>query len=107
MMAVFRATILALFLLQCSTKAFAPGQVKIVAQRVNAQPPVSWGFENHAAIQPNALFAADEDSNENEAEISDNFDAEGFGGYLAPYALAALASVVATGAFVKFVLLDY
>jgi hypothetical protein len=37
----------------------------------------------------------------------DNFDAKGFGSYLAPYALALLASIGVTYAFVKFVLLDY
>ena len=40
-------------------------------------------------------------------DIVDNFDAEGFGGYLAPYALAAVASILVTAAFFKFVLLDY
>jgi hypothetical protein len=37
----------------------------------------------------------------------DNFDANGFVGYLVPYALAVVAAIVVTGAFVKFVLLDY
>ena len=41
------------------------------------------------------------------AEESDNFDAAGFGNYLAPYLLAFVASVGITGAFVKFVLMDY
>ncbi len=40
-------------------------------------------------------------------EDSDNFDAAGFGNYLAPYLLAFVASVGITGAFVKFVLMDY
>jgi hypothetical protein len=40
-------------------------------------------------------------------DSDNNFDAAGFGGYLAPYALALIASVAVTGAFVKFVLLDY
>ena len=44
----------------------------------------------------------DEDDN-----LAENFDAAGFGGYLAPYALALVASVLVTGAFFKFVLLDY
>ena len=47
---------------------------------------------------------ADDDSDK---DIVDNFDAEGFGGYLAPYAIALLASLVVTAAFFKFVLLDY
>jgi len=38
---------------------------------------------------------------------SDNFDGKGFAGYLAPYALAVLASIAVTAAFVKFVLLEY
>ncbi len=41
------------------------------------------------------------------AEESDNFDAAGFGNYLAPYFFAFIASVGITGAFVKFVLMDY
>jgi hypothetical protein len=35
------------------------------------------------------------------------FDAPGFAGYLAPYALAVIASVGATAVFVKFVMMDY
>ena len=42
------------------------------------------------------------------AEESDNFDAAGFGNYLAPYLFAFVASIGRiTGAFVKFVLMDY
>ena len=37
----------------------------------------------------------------------DNFDGQGFANYLAPYALALLASIGVTALFVKFVLLDY
>ena len=40
-------------------------------------------------------------------ETAENFDGEGFAGYLASYALAALASIAVTAAFVKFVLMDY
>ena len=40
-------------------------------------------------------------------EQQDSFDAAGFAGYLAPYAAAVLGALVATGLFVKFVLLDY
>ena len=52
------------------------------------------------------LSLVPEDDND-DANVTDNFDASGFGGYLAPYALALVASVAVTGAFVKFVLLDY
>jgi hypothetical protein len=41
------------------------------------------------------------------AAETDNFDAAGFGNYLAPYLIAFLASIGITGAFVKFVLMDY
>lgn len=37
-------------------------------------------------------------------ELENGFDGQGFVGYLLPYALTALASIVATSAFVKFVL---
>lgn len=40
-------------------------------------------------------------------ENASNFDGEGFANYLAPYALAAVGSILITGLFVKFVLLDY
>ena len=45
--------------------------------------------------------------NDHIPEEQDTFDASGFAGYLAPYALADLVAVAATSAFVKFVLLDY
>jgi hypothetical protein len=37
----------------------------------------------------------------------DNFDGQGFANYLAPYIITAIASIVVTGLFVKFVLMDY
>lgn len=44
---------------------------------------------------------------QDEVTKQDNFDGEGFAGYLAPYAIAVFASVAVTAAFVKFVLMDY
>jgi hypothetical protein len=41
------------------------------------------------------------------SDLDDNFDGDGFANYLAPYALAAIAAIVATGAFFNFVLMDY
>jgi hypothetical protein len=49
----------------------------------------------------------DEDDESVPMKISDSFDGAGFANYLAPYALALLASVLVTLAFFKFVLLDY
>ena len=46
-------------------------------------------------------------TNENDPTVADNFDGKGFAGYLLPYALALIGSIVATGAVFKFVLLDY
>lgn len=41
-------------------------------------------------------------------EPENGFDGQGFAGYLLPYALTALASIVATSAFLRFVLMaDY
>lgn len=37
----------------------------------------------------------------------EGFDALGFAGYLAPYALTLLLSIAVTGAFFKFVMMDY
>ena len=52
------------------------------------------------------LFQSLEPNDGDDTDV-DNFDANGFGNYLAPYALALLASMGVTFAFVKFVLLDY
>ena len=41
------------------------------------------------------------------SDVQNNFDGEGFSNYLAPYALALVASIAITAAFVKFVLMDY
>jgi len=37
----------------------------------------------------------------------EGFDAAGFAGYLAPYVLTLLLSIAVTGAFFKFVMMDY
>lgn len=47
------------------------------------------------------------DTNDDDDNLADNFDAAGFAGYLAPYALALVVSVLAFGVFFKFVLMDY
>ena len=52
------------------------------------------------------LFQSSNPNGDNDDDV-DNFDAKGFGSYLAPYVLALFASVGVTYAFVKFVLLDY
>jgi hypothetical protein len=44
---------------------------------------------------------------QDEVQQQNNFDGKGFAGYLAPYAIAAVASVAVTAAFLKFVLMDY
>jgi len=59
-----------------------------------------------AKLKPMPM-AEDNESAENEIEEAKGFDSEGFAGYLAPYALALLASIVITAGFFKFVLLDY
>ncbi len=60
-----------------------------------------------SASRPSSeLFQSLEPNDGDDSDV-DNFDANGFGNYLAPYALAILASVGVTYAFVKFVLLDY
>jgi hypothetical protein len=72
----------------------------------------SWQENNNNIVGKSCLFATKGDNGDSDDEttgdsLADNFDAKGFGGYLAPYALALIASVLVTGAFVKFVLLDY
>lgn len=49
----------------------------------------------------------DKNDNNQAAAADDSFDGRGFANYLAPYALTLVASIVVTGLFVKFVLLDY
>mmetsp|Transcript_46969 Transcript_46969/g.98531 ORF Transcript_46969/g.98531 Transcript_46969/m.98531 type:complete len:105 (+) Transcript_46969:154-468(+) len=49
----------------------------------------------------------DDDNQIANSDEDDNFDGKGFANYLGPYALAFVASIAVTGAFVKFVLLDY
>jgi hypothetical protein len=49
----------------------------------------------------------DDNNNGDDSDLNDNFDGDGFANYLAPYALAAVSAIVATGAFFKFVLMDY
>eukprot|EP00977_Amphora_coffeiformis_P016698 scaffold5237_cov179-Amphora_coffeaeformis.AAC.11 len=57
------------------------------------------------------VLSESEDSGSDEKSSLDqgtsNFDGEGFVNYLAPYALAVVGSIVVTGLFVKFVMLDY
>lgn len=55
---------------------------------------------------PVQMLMDDNDDQKGVSE-SDNFDAAGFGNYLAPYLLAFLVSIGITFAFVKFVLMDY
>ena len=47
----------------------------------------------------------DDTNNDNNNTLGGKFDVQGFGGYLAPYVLTAVASIVVTVAFFKFVLL--
>lgn len=49
----------------------------------------------------------DDGLQESADEAKGGLDAQGFAGYLAPYALAVIASIGVTVAFVKFVMLDY
>lgn len=61
----------------------------------------------HKAEELKPLQMADEDEyTKKDIEETNRFDGEGFAGYLAPYALALLASIAVTGAVFKFVLLD-
>ena len=53
------------------------------------------------------LQLSSDNDNGDDSDLADNFDGDGFANYLAPYALAVIAAIVATGAFFKFVLMDY
>lgn len=85
--------------------AFTRNAVRFAARRQSAAPiarkPVSLRLsdDNHNSLpEKNSLDTLDDDG---------GFDALGFAGYLAPYTLALIASIAVTGAFLKFVLLDY
>lgn len=52
-------------------------------------------------------MAEDGENNESDMKEVKGFDGEGFAGYLLPYALTALAGLIVTGAFFKFVMMDY
>lgn len=57
---------------------------------------------------PTALSESNKGDEERELEQnSSSFDSEGFTNYLAPYFLAFIVSLVVTGGFLKFILLDY
>ena len=71
-------------------------QLKIARSRIS----------DTSAIGGNVLFQSSDPNDGSDNDVG-NFDAKGFGSYLAPYALALFASVGVTYAFVKFVLLDY
>jgi hypothetical protein len=59
-----------------------------------------------AHLEP--LRIAEEDEIvENKSEETKGFNGEGFAAYIAPYALALVASIAITAVFFKFVLLDY
>ena len=86
-------------------RRLATTQRSIVADRhlKNARSKIS---STSTCRSSSELFRSLE-SNDGDGSDVDNFDADGFGNYLAPYALALLASMGVTFAFVKFVLLDY
>lgn len=73
--------------------------------------PLNQQHPRRATARTISLHLTPEDSTRDEDNQVDKndagFDGEGFAGYLLPYSLAFLASIAVTGAFVKFVLLDY
>ena len=56
---------------------------------------------------PSLLCESDTPDDGEISQPQDTFDGQGFADYLAPYVLTAIASIVVTGLFVKFVLMDY
>ena len=63
--------------------------------------PTAPTLRHHATILWSQPPGDDDDS------LADRFDAGGFGNYLAPYAAAVVAALLATAAFLEYVLLDY
>eukprot|EP00591_Stephanopyxis_turris_P017542 CAMPEP_0195541670 /NCGR_PEP_ID=MMETSP0794_2-20130614/51207_1 /TAXON_ID=515487 /ORGANISM="Stephanopyxis turris, Strain CCMP 815" /LENGTH=143 /DNA_ID=CAMNT_0040675773 /DNA_START=168 /DNA_END=599 /DNA_ORIENTATION=- len=59
------------------------------------------------SIINSALYLSNDDDSDDSNELSDNFDAKGLANYLAPYAATLLLSIFVTGAFFRFVLMDY
>jgi len=77
----------------------------------NNTPKLSSSFlelqhkSSHYPSSATALWSNKNDNDDDDAV--DNFDGQGFATYLAPYALALLASIGVTFAFVKYVLMDF
>lgn len=53
------------------------------------------------------LWSEPDENTDVASTVEDSFDGKGFAKYLAPYMLTAIAGVLVTGLFVKFVLMDY
>lgn len=98
--------ILVAFFLPLFCSAFAPTPLRLTIDPHATLIKQAGGFVRlHSNADENELVEV-EDLNGSDPQKS-NFDGEGFAGYLAPYALAMVASIAVTAAFVKFVLLDY
>lgn len=93
-------------LLPLHANAFAPSPLRLTENQYPSLENQRSAFFPLCSITDENESVEVENSAESDLEKS-NFDGEGFAGYLAPYALALVASIAVTAAFVKFVLLDY
>eukprot|EP00984_Skeletonema_dohrnii_P008752 scaffold3267_cov130-Skeletonema_dohrnii-CCMP3373.AAC.4 len=98
---LFSAILLSAGFSSCIEAFLAP------SSHINLQPAATRHTTRNFNPLPAQMNDNDEQNGVSAAEESDNFDAAGFGNYLAPYLIAFVASIGITGAFVKFVLMDY
>ena len=98
---------------------FTAGSRLIIVNSENSGYPQQPRLYRESTVKPierrakTRLFMIDdEDSGSSDnpspsVDLQKNPNAQSFQGYLGPYVVAAVCSLLATGAFVKFVLLDY
>mmetsp|Transcript_14135 Transcript_14135/g.23638 ORF Transcript_14135/g.23638 Transcript_14135/m.23638 type:complete len:105 (-) Transcript_14135:667-981(-) len=98
---LFSAILLSAGFSSCIEAFLAP------SSHINLQPAATRQTSRNFIPLPAQMNDNDDQKGVSTAEESDNFDAAGFGNYLAPYLIAFVASIGITGAFVKFVLMDY
>ncbi len=99
------------------TAATRSSSLRVECAGNKAAPIACWRtIQQHEHHHRRTLLFSEPDSEESgdslpqtqqEDGAVEAFDGQGFAGYLAPYALALVGSLIVTALFVKFVLLDF
>lgn len=101
------AVLLTFSLMSLFAAAFSPSAYHPVTQQKRAVSRYPASISLSANLEDDNQVEAKQAGETSESGAEENFDGEGFANYLAPYAVALLASIAVTGGFVKFVLMDY